>query len=102
MFLFSSENFLQAYKRYKYMNQYADYRKKQGKQIAVNTKNIENLNADLKAQKIQKENLLSEYETERSVIEIEKQAQEILENKSSQKRRNTLLKSRKSKPKNEK
>ena len=60
------------------MNQYADYRKKQGKQIAVNTKNIENLNADLKAQKIQKENLLSEYETERSVIEIEKQAQEIL------------------------
>ncbi len=78
MFLFSSENFLQAYKRYKYMNQYADYRKKQGKQIAVNTKNIENLNADLKAQKIQKENLLSEYETERSVIEIEKQAQEIL------------------------
>jgi septal ring factor EnvC (AmiA/AmiB activator) len=78
MFLFSSESFLQAYKRYKYMNQYADYRKKQGIQIAKNTQKVERLNADLKVQKIQKENLLSAYETEKSVIEIEKQAQEIL------------------------
>lgn len=78
MFLFSSESFLQAYKRYKYMNQYADYRKKQGIQIAENTQKIERLNAVLKVQKIQKENLLSTYETETSVIEAEKKAQEIL------------------------
>ena len=33
MFLLSSENFLQAYKRVKYMKQYSNYRHKQGEQI---------------------------------------------------------------------
>ena len=33
MFLFSSENFLQAYKRVQYMKQYAKQRKKQGESI---------------------------------------------------------------------
>ena len=34
MFLFSSEEFLQAYKRVQYMKQYANFRKKQGEEIA--------------------------------------------------------------------
>ena len=34
MFLFSSESFLQAYKRFQYLKQYAAFRKKQGESIA--------------------------------------------------------------------
>ena len=37
MFLFSSESFYQAYNRFKYLNQYAKYRKKQGEIIIKKT-----------------------------------------------------------------
>ena len=40
MFLFSSEDFLQAYKRVQYMKQYAKFRKKQGEEIAEKTKTL--------------------------------------------------------------
>ena len=45
MFLFSSEDFLQAYKRIQYMKQYANFRKKQGEEIAEKTKTLQELNA---------------------------------------------------------
>ena len=35
MFLLSSENFLQAYKRVQYLQAYADYRKKQADEITA-------------------------------------------------------------------
>ena len=35
MFLLSSEDFYQAYKRLQYMKQYTDFRKSQGEQIGV-------------------------------------------------------------------
>jgi len=41
MFLFSSESFLQAYKRFQYLKQYAAFRKKQGLLIAEKTKTLE-------------------------------------------------------------
>ena len=44
MFLFSSENFLQAYRRIQYLKQYARYRRKQGLQISEKTKLLQNLN----------------------------------------------------------
>ena len=47
MFLFSSEDFLQAYKRVKYMKQYASYRKKQGEDIKQKTKTPQPLNKTL-------------------------------------------------------
>jgi septal ring factor EnvC (AmiA/AmiB activator) len=40
MFLLSSENFLQAYKRAQYMKQYASYRKTQGVEIKVKTSEL--------------------------------------------------------------
>ena len=40
MFLFSSESFLQAYKRSQYLNQYTSFRKKQGELIAQKTKTL--------------------------------------------------------------
>jgi len=40
MFLLSSQNFLQAYKRAQYMKQYASYRKMQGQEIEGKTKQL--------------------------------------------------------------
>src|SRR5688572_1325796 len=51
MFLLSSEDFLQAYKRVQYMKQYAKFRKKQGEGIKAKTEELQKLNADLISQK---------------------------------------------------
>jgi septal ring factor EnvC (AmiA/AmiB activator) len=60
MFLFSSENFLQAYKRFQYLKQYTNFRKKQGELIAEKTQILQQLNLDLIAQKRKKEVLVQE------------------------------------------
>lgn len=60
MFLFSSESFLQAYKRFQYLKQYAAFRKKQGLMITEKTKTLEALNASLVIQKQKKEMLIQE------------------------------------------
>ena len=60
MFLFSSESFLQAYKRFQYLKQYAAFRKKQGLLIAEKTKTLESLNVALLVQKQKKEALVQE------------------------------------------
>ena len=60
MFLFSSESFLQAYKRFQYLKQYAAFRKKQGLMIAEKTKTLEALNASLAIQKQKKDVLIQE------------------------------------------
>lgn len=60
MFLFSSESFLQAYKRFQYLKQYSAFRKKQGLLIAEKTKILETLNATLFVQKQKKEELVKE------------------------------------------
>lgn len=78
MFVFSSQNFNQAYKRLRYMKQYTTYRKKQGETIIVKTNEIKALNDTLTAQKIQKEFLLSEHKEEQYKIESEKKEQEKL------------------------
>ncbi|WP_139957185.1 murein hydrolase activator EnvC family protein [Flavicella sediminum] len=78
MFLFSSDNFLQAYKRIKYMDQYTDYRKKQGEEIAKKTKEIEILNESLKVQQQEKEALVIEHREEQAIIEQDKKEQEVL------------------------
>lgn len=78
MFLLSADNFHQAYKRFQYMSQYTDFRKKQGEEIAIQTKKIEKLNNNLKVQKIEKQNLLSEQKAEQTLIESEKKEQEVL------------------------
>ncbi|MGB1449273.1 MAG: murein hydrolase activator EnvC family protein [Flavobacteriaceae bacterium] len=60
MFLFSSESFLQAYKRFQYLKQYAAFRKKQGLLIAEKTTALEELNKVLLVQKQKKETLVKE------------------------------------------
>ena len=58
MFLLSSQNFYQAYKRLEYMKQYTQFRKKQGEEILEQTSVIEKKNDSLVIQKKNKETLL--------------------------------------------
>ncbi len=78
MFLLSSENFMQAYKRLQYIKQYAAYRAKQGEEIKVETIKLENLNDLLKETKIEKEKLLLVNKKEKDSINKEKVSQEFL------------------------
>lgn len=80
MFLLSSENFLQAYKRAQYMKQYASYRKMQGEEIKGKTKQLEDYNVKIGAQKQEKEKLIAENEKEKQELEKEKQEQEKIAN----------------------
>jgi len=80
MFLLSSENFLQAYKRAQYMKQYASYRKMQGEEIKGKTKLLEDYNVKIGAQKQEKEKLIAENEKEKQELEKEKQEQEKIAN----------------------
>ena len=59
MFLLSSENFFQAFKRLQYMKQYADFRREQGEQIVIKTEELTKLNQDLNSQRKEKERLIS-------------------------------------------
>lgn len=80
MFILSSENFLQAYKRAQYLKQYTSFRKSQGEEINVKSKELISYNEKLKLQKIAKQKLINENEKERVALVKEKQEQEILVN----------------------
>ena len=80
MFLLSSENFLQAYKRAQYMKQYTNYRKMQGEEIKSKSDQLLDYNGRLNVQKTAKQKLIAEKEKERLSLEKEKQEQERLVN----------------------
>jgi septal ring factor EnvC (AmiA/AmiB activator) len=80
MFLLSSQNFLQAYKRAQYMKQYASYRKMQGEEIKGKTNELIVYNEKIGAQKSEKEKLIVENEKEKQELEKEKQEQEKIAN----------------------
>ncbi len=75
MFLLSSENFLQAYKRAQYMKQYTSYRKMQGEEIKTKTNKLTDFNQKLDVQKTAKQKLIAENQKERLSLEKEKQEQ---------------------------
>lgn len=78
MFLLSSENFFQAYKRFQYMKQYTSFRKMQGEEILEKTTKLQALTDSLKIKKDQKTALLNEKKKEQTVIEKERKEQEKL------------------------
>jgi len=78
MFLFSSESFLQAYKRFQYLKQYAAFRKKQGLLIAEKTQTLQALNKTLLAQKTRKEALVNENRAVQNSLSEERLAQKEL------------------------
>jgi len=76
MFLLSSDNFLQAYKRLEYIKQYADYQARQGEEIKAETIKLNNLNDFLVEIKLEKEILLAENVKEKDSISKEKKSRE--------------------------
>ena len=78
MFLLSSEDFFQAYKRAQYMKQYTNFRRMQGKEIQSKTYQLYTFNSKLDVQKSAKEELIVEKDKERLSLEKEKQEQEKL------------------------
>ncbi|WP_037373376.1 murein hydrolase activator EnvC family protein [Salinimicrobium xinjiangense] len=75
MFLLSSENFLQAYKRLQYMKQYANYRHQQGEEIKIRTEELQKLNNSLAEQKKAKDQLIAENRKTRAELEKNRKAQ---------------------------
>ena len=78
MFIFSSENFLQAYKRLDYLNQYNSYRKKQAIKIKNQTLNLQDLNKSLILKKKQKKLLVNENRIFKDQLISEQSAQDKL------------------------
>ena len=71
MFLLSSDDFKQAYKRLQYIKQYTDYQKSQGDLIKVKTTKLQDLNTDLLRQKKDKDQLIAENRAAKIALEKE-------------------------------
>lgn len=78
MFLLSSDDFLQAYKRVQYMNQYAEYRKDQAEKIKLKTEELQELNQSLRDQQKEKQALIAENKKTKEALRKEKAQQEAL------------------------
>lgn len=78
MFILSSDNFLQAYKRIQYMKQYADFRKEQGEEVKQKSKVLAEKNKSLQKQKTEKQKLLQQTQSELANLEKEKKAHDVL------------------------
>ncbi len=78
MYLLASENFNQAYKRIKYVQNYADYKRNQAKLIAAFKKIIDNKIEKLNMDRAEKAKLVREKQMERSNISYERTKKEVL------------------------
>ncbi|SDG73734.1 Septal ring factor EnvC, activator of murein hydrolases AmiA and AmiB [Winogradskyella thalassocola] len=78
MFLLSSSNFQQAYKRLQYIRQYRDYQKEQGEAIKLKTKELQELNIQLSKQKEDKQKLVEENRIAKRELEGELKQREVL------------------------
>lgn len=76
LFILSSNSFMQAYKRLRYMQQYASYRRFQGEEIEQKSIQLLGYHQKLTLQKNKKEQLIAENEKEKASLEIEKQEQQ--------------------------
>lgn len=80
MFILSSENFLQAYKRMQYIKQYAKYRKSQGDEIREKFEELERITAHLETQKNKQEQVAKDQENQRKELQVERSKQNELMN----------------------
>jgi septal ring factor EnvC (AmiA/AmiB activator) len=78
MFVLSSQNFLQAYKRIQYMKQYAGFRKMQGEEIQEKQDKLGIAVIKLEKDKKNKEKVIAENEAEKKILEEKKIEQEQL------------------------
>ena len=78
MFLLSSQNFQQAYKRLEYMKQYTSFRKRQGEEIGFQTGLVKKMNDSLLFQKQVKDTLILAEKYQKEKIELDKNNKEKL------------------------
>lgn len=79
MFLLSSEDFKQAYKRLQYLKQYSDHQKQQGEVIKLKTEELQETNTKLLQQQEEKKKLIAENRVVQKSLETErKQHQELM------------------------
>ncbi|MGE5942922.1 MAG: murein hydrolase activator EnvC family protein [Flavobacteriales bacterium] len=72
MFLLSSEDFKQAYKRLQYIKQYSNHQKEQGETIKAKTLELQEVNKSLQKQKNDKQNLIAENRALQKSLEKER------------------------------
>jgi len=78
MFLLSSENFKQAYKRLQYIKQYSDHQKQQGETIKLKTEELQQININLSKQKEDKIKLIAENRVVKKSLEKERKQHDAL------------------------
>ncbi|WP_299434027.1 peptidoglycan DD-metalloendopeptidase family protein [uncultured Aquimarina sp.] len=78
MFLLSSSDFAQAYKRLQYMKQYNEHRKEQADQIQTRAEELQTLNKNLLERKKKKELLVEENRDAQEQLKEEKLQQQAL------------------------
>jgi septal ring factor EnvC (AmiA/AmiB activator) len=72
MFIFASQDFNQAYKRLKYLQQFSEYRKKQANYIEVTSKDLNIKIEQLDRNKQEKNHLLSDQEKEKRTLGVQR------------------------------
>ncbi|MFA5243981.1 MAG: peptidoglycan DD-metalloendopeptidase family protein [Pedobacter sp.] len=72
MFIFASQDFNQAYKRLKYLQQFSEYRKKQARYIEGTQNDLNHKITELDKNKKEKNNLLTDQQKERKTLAIQK------------------------------
>ena len=80
MFLLSSENFKQAYKRLQYIKQYSDHQKQQGEIIKAKTQELQDTNTNLLKQQEEKKKLIAENRVVQKSLESERQQHQSVMN----------------------
>ena len=78
MFLLSSENFLQAYKRVQYLKSYANYRKKQADEIEQKSRELASRTKGLETERDRKAAILQENKMQRQELDKDKVEQNSL------------------------
>ena len=78
MFLLSSEDFKQAYKRLQYIKQYADHQKQQGETIKLKTEELQQININLSKQKEDKNKLIAENRVVQKSLQKERMQHDAL------------------------
>lgn len=88
MFIFAAQNFNQAYKRLKYLQQFSEYRKKQAKYIEGTQQELNVRIGELDRNKKEKSNLLTDQRKERQTLGIQKNSKsKVLSGLTSQERK---------------
>lgn len=80
MFLLSSDDFKQAYKRLQYIKQYTDHQKQQGTIIKNKTAELQETNSNLLKQQEEKKGLIAENKVVQKSLEGERKQHQVLMN----------------------